>query len=407
MAETNLNILVRVEGAKEASTEISTVAHATGGVSKQTEEASKKTAGLRKTLSTVATGFLVYKGAQWIKGAVTETTELAKSTAGLSRITGMDAGTASAWVALAKERGIQARQLNMGFITLAKQSQKLSEGNKKAAETFARLGVTAKQWQSLNTEQRMELLAQQFQKMRNPTERAAIAQTLFGRSAQALIPLLSQGKTALAAHIAEQRKATGENATSLREQMKLVAEQREMNRAMLQLKIAVATALMPIMVQFTQVLAPLTSAFASLMQKSGVFRVAVVALTAAFVVFIGVMKLASLAEIAALAGIAPWLAITVGVALVFVMLYQKVKVFRDAVNAVWTWIKAHWPLLLSILLGPIATAVILIIKHWNFVKAVVASVFNWIKTHWPLLASILGGPFAAAAIQIIKHWHDI
>ena len=408
MADTNLNILVRVEGARQASTEISSVGQATAHVGKQTEETSKKTKALRSTLGTVATGFLVYKGAQWIKGAVTETTNLAKSTLVLSRITGMDTHTAGGWVALAKERGIQTRQLNMGFITLAKQSQKLAEGSKTTVEAFQRLGISAKQWQGLNTEQRMEALADSFQHMRNPAERAALAQQLFGRSAQQLLPLLAQGKTHLAAVIAEQSKAAGETPKAVREQMKLVAQQREMNRAMLQLKVAVATALMPIMVQLTQILAPLTAAFASLMQKSGFFRIVVVALTAALIVFISVLKIAALMESAVLAGAAAPLAVLVGIAIVFVLLYTKVKWFHNAVDAVFRFIKAHWVLLAGILLTPILgpIAIIVALFHKQLLGAIKA-VIGWIAAHWPLLVSIIGGPIGAVAVQVIKHFGDI
>src|SRR5215467_829208 len=100
MADTNLNILVRVQGAKEASTEIVGISKSTAQVGKQTEETSKRTSNLRKTMSGLATGFLVYKGAQWIKGAVTQTNELARATYGLQKITGMDARTSAGWLAL-------------------------------------------------------------------------------------------------------------------------------------------------------------------------------------------------------------------------------------------------------------------------------------------------------------------
>jgi hypothetical protein len=423
MTETNLNILVRVEGAKEASTEITSVSHATAQVGKQTEETTKRTSNLRRTMSGLATGFLVYKGAQWIKGAVTQTTELAKSTAALSRITGMDAGTASGWVAMAKERGIQTRQLNMGFIGLAKQSQKLSEGNKTTAKEFDRLGISAKQWQSLNTEQRMEAVADSFQRMRNPAERAALAQSLFGRSGQALLPVLAQGRAALHAHIEEQKKATGENNHSLREQMKLVASQREMNRAMLQLKIAVATALMPIMVQFAKILAPLTSAFASLMQKSGVFRVAVIALTAALIGLIVALKIFQLLGKTMSLTTMGWVGVIILVAVALVMLYQKCAWFRaavqavmgavkaaflwvkDAAMAVWHWIAGHWQLLLAILVGPIGIAIPQIVKHFGTIKKVAETVFNAVKgiveSVAKVVTTVLGGAFKAVETVVL------
>src|SRR5262252_2622653 len=395
MADTNLNILVRVQGAKEASTEIVGISKSTAQVGKQTEETSKRTSNLRKTMSGLATGFAVYKGAQWIKSAVNETTALAKSTMGLQRITGMDAKTAAGWVGVAKERGVQSKQLNMGFITLAKNTEQLAKGGKSAVELFHGLGISAHQFQSMNAEQRMLALADAFKNMKDPAQRAATAQKLFGRQAQTMIPLLSQGSKALGAQIDEMGKSSGMTGKSVKEQLALVRSQREMNRAMLQLKVAVATALMPIMLSLAQVLAPRTAVMTS--------------------------------------GIG---AIVVGIAVAIMLLYTKCGWFRDAIQAamkgvvaafgwvknaalaVWNWIKGNWPLLLAALAGPFGIAAALIIKHWHAIanagrmafaaiKGAILAVWNWIKANWPLLVSILTGPIGAAVIQIVKNWGRI
>src|SRR5215831_8462966 len=393
MADTNLNILVRVEGAKQASTEISQVSHSTAQVGKQTEEATKKTRQMRGALGGLATGFLVYKGAQWIKGAVTQTNELARSTFALQKITGMDAKTAAGWVALAKERGIQARMVNMSFITLAKNTEKLQEHNKKAIESFHKLGVNVGEYLKMKPEDRMLALADAFQHMRDPAHRAPIAQQLFGRQAQTMIPLLSRGRKATAELVGEMGKASGVTNSSVKEQMKLVIAQRQMSMGMLQLKGAVAQALAPVLIQLAKILAPLTAAFAGLMQKSGAFRIAVVALTAGLIVFIATMWLATTAGLAFLATVAPWLAAIVALGVGFTMLYQKVKWFRDGVNATWSWIKAHWPLLVGILTGVIGFAVIQIIKHWGAIRRTAEAAFNAITGAARAVARAVAGAF--------------
>lgn len=48
-----------------------------------------------------------------------------------------------------------------------------------------------------------------------------------------------------------------------------------------------------------------------------------------------------------------------------VLAYTKVKWFHDAVDAVWGWIKDHWPLLAGILFGPFGVAASQIITHWG------------------------------------------
>lgn len=91
----------------------------------------------------------------------------------------------------------------------------------------------------------------------------------------------------------------------------------------------------------------------------------------------------------------------------FVLAYKKIGWFRDGVNAVWGWIKKHWPLLLAILTGPIGLAVLFIIRHWDKVKRAtqtfaltVADKILWMVekvTHTlGLIPGKVGQPFRAA-----------
>jgi cell wall-associated NlpC family hydrolase len=51
---------------------------------------------------------------------------------------------------------------------------------------------------------------------------------------------------------------------------------------------------------------------------------------------------------------------------------------KGAAVAVWNWIKGNWPLLLTILTGPIGAAVVLIIRNWNKIKPVVGAVITFV-----------------------------
>jgi Transglycosylase SLT domain len=50
-------------------------------------------------------------------------------------------------------------------------------------------------------------------------------------------------------------------------------------------------------------------------------------------------------------------------------------------------------------------------KHWNtvwsFIKKISMDVFNWLKANWPLVLAILVGPIGIAALEIYKHWDTI
>lgn len=72
---------------------------------------------------------------------------------------------------------------------------------------------------------------------------------------------------------------------------------------------------------------------------------------------------------------------------------------KAAVQAVWDWIKANWPLLLGILLGPIALAVALIYTYWSQIKAGAADAVNFVKSVWNGLVSFFAGiPGRIAAV---------
>lgn len=77
-------------------------------------------------------------------------------------------------------------------------------------------------------------------------------------------------------------------------------------------------------------------------------------------------------------------------AVAIVVLYRRSETFRNIVSAafgfvlnviksVWNWVKTNWPLLLAILMGPIALAVLAIVKNWDSIKAGASAAFDWIR----------------------------
>ncbi|MBO0881940.1 MAG: hypothetical protein J2P17_16680, partial [Mycobacterium sp.] len=188
MAEQNLDIVVRVRGGSVAATEIKGVSGAVENVGTQSEKTSKSTSQLRQTLKGLASAAVVYKGFQYIKGAVTDTANLAKETLGLQRVTGLDTKTAAGWVELGKERNVQAKQLTQGFITLNKNLYMASAGSKTTNAAFAALGVSADRLKSAAPTERMAMLADAFRQLPPGVDKAALAQKMCGRQAQAMLP---------------------------------------------------------------------------------------------------------------------------------------------------------------------------------------------------------------------------
>jgi hypothetical protein len=109
----------------------------------------------------------------------------------------------------------------------------------------------------------------------------------------------------------------------------------------------------------------------------------------------------------------PILAIIAAIALLVVAAYEIYSHWKEIwagikaiVVDVWDWIKTNWPLLVAILLGPIAIAALEIAKHWKEIVDGVEAVIDWVRTHWPLILDILLGPVGLAIGQIVQHWND-
>jgi hypothetical protein len=86
---------------------------------------------------------------------------------------------------------------------------------------------------------------------------------------------------------------------------------------------------------------------------------------------------------------------------------DAVQFVWNIVQDVWHWIAANWPLLLAILLGPIAIAVALIVTHFGTVKAVVKDAVDFIIAIWNGLVSFFGGVVARIGAILGGIWGDV
>lgn len=76
------------------------------------------------------------------------------------------------------------------------------------------------------------------------------------------------------------------------------------------------------------------------------------------------------------------------------------KFCSDVITAVWNWIKGNWPLLLTILTGPIGAAVAFIITHWNQIRDVVGGIINWFRNAWNGAVDAVAGFFSGLAGRV-------
>jgi hypothetical protein len=80
---------------------------------------------------------------------------------------------------------------------------------------------------------------------------------------------------------------------------------------------------------------------------------------------------------------------------------------KRIVKDVWDWIKVNWPLLLGILLGPIALAVAVIYRYHTQILDAFKKIWDWFKTEWGKLLGWIEAPFEAAWRFIAGIWDDI
>jgi tape measure domain-containing protein len=112
------------------------------------------------------------------------------------------------------------------------------------------------------------------------------------------------------------------------------------------------------------------------------------------------------------------IAAVVALGAAFVIAYKKVDWFREGVNAAFkgvknavasalNWIRQNWPLVLSILTGPIGLAVTAIVKNWDKIVATVKRLPGRIASAATGMWDGIKDAFRAAINWIIGAWNDL
>lgn len=382
---------------------------------------------LGRNLAGAAAGFA---GMAKAKEAINTTTTLAKSTLGLHNALGLSVESSSKWAAVAQVRGIEQKALAQSFGKVAKMSEAAKNGSESAAKSFGKLGISQNELMHNDMDEMLAAAADGLAGIKDKGDQAAVAQQVFGRGWQTVVPLLRGGSKEMDEQLGLAKKYGamfgGNSVKSLQD---FIQAQRESQFAMIGLQIAFSTRVVPAL---TKVYAKLTKAIDGFRKLPGPVKKAVVALLAiasAAVVFsplitaigavITVLKLFSLRVLIAKVQVIAWrvaliairvavVAMTIAtkawavaqwllnrammmnpigllvialiaVVAVFVLAYKKVGWFRRAVQAVWAFIKNNWPKVTAILGGAIRRAVQIIVAVWGKLRSATGAVVNFIK----------------------------
>jgi hypothetical protein len=156
--------------------------------------AEARVASWGKTITKIGAGIAAIGGGAVATGlaAAHSFAEMGSELAGVAQRTGM---TVEALSELQSK--ISVEDLELGFRHLQRAIFEAGEGSVQARDALGRFGLTAEQLQALSPDQQLALLADRFQAVRNPAERAGLAMSIFGRHGTELIKVLEHGSAGI------------------------------------------------------------------------------------------------------------------------------------------------------------------------------------------------------------------
>ena len=142
-------------------------------------------------LATVAGGALL--------GIASKTADALDRVDKMSQRLGMSTQAFQEWDFILSQSGVSIDQMQSGMKTLAQRAVEASEGVGKGAENFEKLGISVldSSGQMKGQTELFEETITKLQNMESGMEKTALAQELFGRSGQELLPLLNSEATSI------------------------------------------------------------------------------------------------------------------------------------------------------------------------------------------------------------------
>ena len=266
--------------------------------------------------SIVATGTALTGVGLAVTGALVkmaqESAELGDQFQKASIKTGASTEALSSLKFAAEQSGASYETLEKALIKVAANSAKAAEGTKTQADAFDALGVkvTDANGQLRPTNDLLLASADRFAYMTNETEKAALAQDIFGKSGVDLIPLLNQGRDGIK-ELTDQASELGVvySQDLANDSADLLDAQNELKSAFSGISREVSETVIPVMTQVIDTITPwiiktnnLVDAHPGLIKMVGALAVGLVGPGGLLLGFAGVLKLLPLVKVG-LAGV--------------------------------------------------------------------------------------------------------
>jgi hypothetical protein len=140
---------------------------------------------LAKAFEGIAVGAAAFKLLEFGKSVFEGATQIARA----SQITGASAQMLGVFHKAAGDLGIGVEVVDKSFVKLSKSILSLQQGSSQSVQAFGQLGLSAKSFVGLNTDQKIKLVVDQLGAMAAGTNRAALAQVLLGRGGAEALPI--------------------------------------------------------------------------------------------------------------------------------------------------------------------------------------------------------------------------
>lgn len=211
VAKATVTIIPNMEGAQQQITKDLGGAADSAGKEAGEKSGSSFASGFKKAAAAgaatvAAVGAAATAAAVSFVNAAKDTAAYGDSIDKMSQKLGLSSEAYQEWDYVLKLAGTEMSSMSTGLKTLTNKLGEAASGSEECQEMFAQLGISMDDIQTMTREELFEKAIYGFQAMEESTERAALANKLFGKSGQELTPLFNQTTEATKAQIEQAHK---------------------------------------------------------------------------------------------------------------------------------------------------------------------------------------------------------